>query len=146
MSVAAVEDRLKRTVAQAKASAANACLRRLMDSQIGLVHESTARIANSAGLCTGSGFSARLLRIENSAVTPPIPSASDTTAKAVTTGVARSDRHASRQSTVNTPRVVIPAARSAEPNRTASTIVAIQNAATASAPRARAASRSVRHA
>src|SRR5688572_16581592 len=132
MSAAAVDDRLKRTVAQPNASAANVCFRALTSSQLGLVHELSARIARLVGSRTGSGFSARLFTIENSAVTPPIPRASDATANALTIGVARSDRHASRQSIVNMPRVVMPAARSAAPNRTASIVVAIQNAATAS--------------
>ena len=147
MSAAAVRDKLNRAVAQANASDANICFRALNSSQIGLVQESSARIASAAGSRTGSGFSARLLRIENSAVTPPIPRASDTTANAVTIGVARSDRHASRQSTVNIPRVVTPAVRSADPNRTASIVVTIQiTRRRRDVPFARAVSRSVRHA
>ena len=86
MSAAAVGDRLKRSVAHANASAAKVCRRSRTLSQIGLVHESSARITSPAGSRTGSGFSARLFRIEKSAVTPPIPSASDSTANAVTSG------------------------------------------------------------
>jgi hypothetical protein len=43
-------------------------------------------------------FSATLSSSEKIAVFAPMPSASDTTAAAVTTGVARSDRMASRRS------------------------------------------------
>ena len=115
MSVALVDERLKRGVAQAKASSAKRRRRSRTASQIGLVHESSSSRTRRDGSRTGSGLSARLFRIEKSAVTPPIPRASETTAKAVTIGAARSDRQASRQSTVNVPRIGNPARRSAAP-------------------------------
>ncbi len=131
MSLEAVGDRLNRSVAQANVPSANACCRSRTASQMGLVHDVSPgpgwdTRTSRPGSRTGSGFSARLLRIEKSAVTPPIPSASETTANAVRRGAARSDRDASRQSIVNMPRMVKPPRRSAKPKRHASKTVVIQ--------------------
>ena len=73
MSAAALDDRLNGTLPHANASSANDCRRSRTASQIGLVHESSAKITRRPGSRTGSGLSVRLLRIEKSAVTPPMP-------------------------------------------------------------------------
>ena len=72
-------------------------------SQIGFVHDIrraplSSTMASCCGASTGSVRRIRLLRIEKIAVFAPIPRASDRRAMAVTMGVARSARAASRRS------------------------------------------------
>src|SRR6476659_3267963 len=103
-SLAEVDERLNLSVAQANALSANSACRSRTASQIGFVHEELGGDLTDAGPSpsntsrsgsrTGNGLSTRLFRIVNNAVTPPMPSASETTANSVTMGAARSALHA----------------------------------------------------
>ena len=88
--------RSKRAADQANAPSATWSWRARIASQIGLVQEPSVSMTSRSGSRTGSDLRTRLLRIENSAVFAPMPSASDSTA---TIGDDRrgAQRHASRR-------------------------------------------------
>ena len=146
-------DRSKEASDHANTPAASSRSRSRTCSQMGLVHPPSSQ-TSCWGSRTGSDFKIRLLRIEKSAVLAPMPSASERTAIAVTIGVARSDRQASRQSIVKRCRIVrspdvapewcrVSRPRRAEvPNQTVVTMVVIQNPRSARRPRTLAASSS----
>ncbi len=150
MSLSPCVDRSNREPFHANAFSKICVWRSRICSQMGFVHDPPSISTRRAGSRTGSDFNSRLLRMENNAVFAPTPSASERTAMTVTTGVARSERQASRKSTRNAD-MAAPFGRSrfgvgagpvekrmTRPNHTTSSTAVIQNRARARSPERRA--------